>query len=255
MTLSRCSDDVSEELNDLKAIQEKQSHGLTTLEAIKNLSKPHVRSPFIIIVMNFMLTNFSGCAALIFYAVGIFKQAGIDENEHLAAIIIAIVRIFGGVLAILMVQKLPRRVHAMICSSLMGLSTAVLGLILYLKSIGEENKTLNILPIISVTLYMLAYGAGGSPLMFVFVGELLPPEYKVLSGVIFSLTFLIVFMVTKMFSVLLVILTPFGTYWLYASFSIMATLFYYFFLPETKGKTLLEIQSVFKKNKIYVYRK
>ena len=154
-----------------------------------------------------------------------------------------------------MVQKLPRRAHAMICSSLMGLSTAVLGLTLYLKSIGEENKTLNILPIISVTLYMLAYGAGGSPLMFVFVGELLPPEYKVLSGVIFSLTFLIVFIVTKMFSVLLVILTPFGTYWLYASFSIMATLFYYFFLPETKGKTLLEIQSVFKKNKIYVYRK
>ena len=239
---------MSKELNDLKAIQEKESHGLTTIEAIKNLSKPHVRSPFLIIVTNFILTNFSGCAAIIFYAVGIFKQAGIDENEHLAAIITAVVRIFGGILAIFLVQKLPRKVHAILCSSFMGLSTAILGLTLYLKRDGEESQILNILPIICVTIYMLAYGAGGSPLMFVFVGELLPPEYKVLSGVIFSITFFTVFIVTKMFSVLLVLLMPYGTYWLYATFSLIATLFYCFFLPETKGKTLLEIQNLFRKS-------
>ena len=94
----RCSENVSEELNDLIALKEKQSHGLTTIEAIKNLSKPHIRTPFIIIVMNFILSNFAGIAVMIFYAVGVFKQAGINENEHLAAIITAVVRIFGGML-------------------------------------------------------------------------------------------------------------------------------------------------------------
>ena len=245
---------MSEELNDLKALKEKQSHGLTTLEALKNLSKPHVQIPFIIIVMNFILANFSGIAIMIFYAVGVFKQAGIDGDEHFAAILAAILRIFGGVLAIFLVQKVPRRTHSMICSSLMGLSTAVLGLTMYLKSDGEESQILNFLPIICVTLYKVVYGAGAGPLMFVFIGELLPPEYKVLSGVIFSITFFTVFVVTQSFSFLSVLLTPHGTYWLYASFSVVTTLFYFFFLPETRGKTLLEIQGNFKKNKKNEYQ-
>ena len=192
---------------------------------------------------------------MVFYAVGVFKQAGIDGNENLAAIIIAVVRNFAGVLAILLVQKVSRRAHSMICSSVMGLSTAILGLTLYLKSEGEESQILNILPIICVTFYMFAFGAGAGPLMFVFVGELLPPEYKVLSGVLFSISFLSMFVVTQTFSFLLVLLTPSGTYWLYASFSLLTTLFLLFFLPETKGKTLLEIQEDFKKKKIVVLGK
>ena len=219
------------------------------------MSKPHIRIPFIIIVTNFILANFSGIAIMIFYAVGVFKQAGINGNEHYAAILAAVVRIFGGISAIFLVQKVPRRAHSIICSSLMGLSTAILGLILYLKSDGEESQILNILPIICICLYLFAYGAGAGPLMFVFVGELLPPEYKVLSGVIFSITFFTVFVVTQTFSSLLVLLTPYGTYWLYASFSLLTTLFFLFFLPETKGKTLLEIQNSFKKNKIVIFRK
>ena len=80
----RCSENVIEELNDLKAVKEKQSHGLTTIEAIQNLSKAHIRTPFIIIVGNFILSNFSGVSVMVFYAVGVFKQAGIDGNENLA---------------------------------------------------------------------------------------------------------------------------------------------------------------------------
>ena len=107
---------------------------------------------------------------------------------------------------------------------------------------------------------------GASPLQWVFVGELLPPEYKVLAGVatglmvmsgkygsyifktISVLLFMSVFLTTKMFPLLVVMLGPHGTFWLFGGVAMAANAFYFFFMPETKGKSLLEIQSNFKKS-------
>ena len=189
---------------------------------------------------------FSGPVAIVFYAVGIFKDAGVDANEHLSAIITGIVLSAGGIFGLLLVEKLSRRAHSIITTSIMAASMIVLGVVMYLKTHGGESPALNILPIFCVTLYMFCNGAGPGLLIWVFVGELLPPEYKVLSGINFSVTFITLFIITKLFPTLLVVLTPYGTYWLFASFSLAANVLYYFFLPETKGKTLLEIQNSFK---------
>ena len=218
------------------------------MEAIKNLSKRHVRIPCIIIIVNFILVMLSGPFAIIFYAIDIFKEAGVDANEHLAAIITAVVRIAGGVLGIYLVQKLSRKTHAMVTISLMALSMIVLGIILYLKQTSSiDSPALDILPIICVSLYLFSFGAGVGPLQWVFLGELLPPEYKVLSGLIVSVASGTIFVVTKIFPALLDLLASYGTYWLFASFSLSANILYFFFLPETKGKTLLEIQQIFSK--------
>lgn len=88
------------------------------------------------------------------------------------------------------------------------------------------------------------------PLLWVFLGELLPQEYKVLSGV---LTFLLQFnnfIIPTIFPYLLVLLQPYGTYWLFASIALSSNVFYYFFVPETKGKSLLEIQQRFVDKKL-----
>ena len=44
-------------------------------------------------------------------------------------------------------------------------------------------------------------------------------------------------------------LTIQGTYWVYAGISFLGFLFVYFLLPETKGKTLEEIEAIFNKDK------
>ena len=91
----------------------------------------------------------------------------------------------------------------MIMMTLMSVSMAVLGTTLYLKTLLSFNSALlDVVAVISVTFYMFCFGAGAGPLQWVFLGELLPREYKVLSGVITCLATSAVFIVTKVFPTL-----------------------------------------------------
>ena len=85
-------------------------------------------------------------------------------------------------------------------------------------------------------------------MIFVYMGELLPREYKVLAGMINASTNVPLFLLTKMFPTLLEVISPPGTYWLLASISLSSNLFYFFCMPETKGKTALEIKQLFCQN-------
>ena len=52
---------------------------------------------------------------------------------------------------------------------------------------------------------------------------------------------------TKIFPSLLNILSPAGTYWLLASVAASSNIFYAFLMPETRGKTPLEVKQMFSK--------
>ena len=117
--------------------------------------------------------------------------------------------------------------------------------IMYLKELGWENQALKILPIVCVTLYMFSFGSGAGPLQWVFMGELLPPDYKVLSGMIVCVSTMEIFIITKIFPTMLVLLKPFGTYWFFAGISLASNIFYIRFMPETKGLTMLETRNLF----------
>ena len=81
----------------------------------------------------------------------------------------------------------------MVMMTLMSLCMAVLGTALYLKTISVTSPVLDVATVISVTVYMFCFGAGAGPLLWVFLGELLPREYKVLSGLAVSLGCVIIF--------------------------------------------------------------
>ena len=57
-----------------------------------------------------------------------FQEAGNGQvNSHLAAIISAVVRLLGGILAVFIVQRVERVRHAMTSMTIMGLSMITLG--------------------------------------------------------------------------------------------------------------------------------
>ena len=238
----RGTKDVSEEISQIEAVKEQQSHGLTMLEAFRNLSRPDVRKPFILIAFNEFIVAFSGPLAIIYYSVGIFENTGVSLDKYLASIIVAAILVMGGVLGTFLVQRLPRVRLAMVSMTLMSVSMAVLGGVLYIKT---DSTVVEVVPVISVTVYMFCYGAGVSQLQGVFLGELLPREYIVLAGVIRVILNISLFVVTKTFPFLLISLSPPGTYWLFSAISLASNVFYFFFMPETRGKTALEVKQIF----------
>ena len=60
---------------------ENQNQGLTMKEALSNLSRPYVRTPFLLIIFNFFFVNFSGQPILVFYAVEIFQSTNSTVNQ------------------------------------------------------------------------------------------------------------------------------------------------------------------------------
>ena len=102
----------------------------------------------------------SGPFAIIFYAVEIFQEAGTGVDQYLAAIITAILRIIGGLIALLLIQKLPRKKHIMLTMSTMGLSMIILGISVYFKESLGDSPVITVIPILCVSLYLFAFGAG-----------------------------------------------------------------------------------------------
>ena len=74
-----------------------------------------------------------------------------------------------------------------------------------------------------------------------FIGKTF--NYRALAGVISSLYFLAIFLLTKTFYGLQ---DSSGIYWGFAAVSLASNFFYFKWMPETKGKTALEIRQMFR---------
>ena len=105
----------------------------------------------------------------------------------------------------------------------------------------------NILPI-CVVLCGLFYGLGVGPVPFALLGEVLPQRIKaVASSLILTARESSIFTNLKFFPAFT---NEFGTYaafWLYSGVLISGILLAFFFVPETRGKTLTELSELFEK--------
>lgn len=243
----RAGGDVSEELEELMKIQEKQQQALGLLEALKNLHRPDIYKPFLLITINCFLQTFTGVFPIIAYAVQVFQESGLDGGAYIGAILIGVIRTISGIIAIFLVHRFPRTRLGNISAGLMGICMAVLGGVMYIKSIGGYSSGLKILSVVCIIAFMFAFGFGVGPLQMVWMGELIPPEYKVLVGLAVSLTAAELFVFVQIFPSLLAFLKPCGTYWLCSAFCFSLNILYLAIMPETRGMSLLEIKKMFRK--------
>ena len=57
-------------------------------EALANLSRSDVRTPFLLIIINFGLVNFSGPPIMVFYAVEILQSDTVNKGETSASVLL-----------------------------------------------------------------------------------------------------------------------------------------------------------------------
>ena len=141
-------------------------------------------------------------------------------------------------------------------SAVMALSLAILGLAMFSHdgsdAISSELPTW--LPLACVTLYMAVDPLGLSSIPFVYMAEFYSGELRsLLSGITIGLSNLELFIVVKTFPMLSTKYGDGATFWFYAGFCLMAVIFTLITIPETKGKSLEEIEDYFNyKRKLHV---
>ncbi|KAL1129020.1 hypothetical protein AAG570_013552 [Ranatra chinensis] len=194
--------------------------------------------PFALVIMSFFIGHFSGMSTLQTYAVSIFESLG--SSGYISASAMGLCQLAGGLVCICTLPCLGKRRLALISTIGCGICLLVLA-----STMDLPQMT----PYASVGLLLAAVFLTNScskVFPWVLIGEVFSGRLRaVASGLASCVGYALGFLVNKTYFNLLSVLTLRGILFLYGGVSLVGAVLYYFLLPETEGRTLLEVQQHF----------
>ncbi|XP_076637093.1 facilitated trehalose transporter Tret1-like isoform X5 [Colletes latitarsis] len=236
--------DIDSELQTQReALEETRNRKVSFLTSFK--SKAALKG-FIIAYGLMFFQQFSGVNTVIFYASDIFEQTGADIDPQYSSIIVGAMQVIAVFVSTLVIDRLGRRILLLGSIILMFLTSFTLGLYFYLTQIEVDVNSIKWMPLTSVCIFIIMFSLGFGPIPWMMVGEIFTPEVKGIAASSASfLNWLLAFIITKFYNDLKVKINISGTFWLFSGVCAVGIFFVYFLVPETKGKSLKEIQREF----------
>ncbi len=197
-----------------------------------------LRQPLIIGIILAIFSQITGINAIMYYAPEIFKSTGSgSDSSMMQTVLVGIINLIATLVAIKYVDKLGRKVLLLVGSAGMFVCLAIVGGAFYF-GMQEGNIVL-----ISILAYITFFGISLGPLTFVVIAEIFPNQTrgKAMSICIFAL-WTSVFLVSQLFPILLESIGSAFTFWIFMLMALFSFIFVWKYLPETKGKTLEEIE-------------
>lgn len=233
---------------EMKAIQETLKEKSAS---VRELFKPGLRFVLFIGIMLAIFQQATGINSVIYYAPEIFKLVGLSTNTTLLqTAIVGTVNMLFTIIAVMTVDKWGRKPLMISGATAMGLSLFCLGTVFYLGALGAW-----VLPVILLAIASFAYSLG--PVTWVVISEIFPNRIR---GRAVSIAILTLwganFVVSQTFPMMNEnswLIDKFHhafPFWVYAAFCIINAIFIFFFIPETKGKSLEEIEKIWVKNRL-----
>lgn len=208
--------------------------------SFSELLKPGLRITLIIGVLLAIFSQVTGINVIMYYAPEIFKATGDGSSSALIQTIwVGGINVLMTIIAIKYVDKLGRRKLLLIGSIGMAVCLALIGLAFY------TGMSAGYWVLIGILLYISFFAISLGPLTFVVVAEIFPNHIRgrAMSVAIFFL-WLSVYVVSQTFPMLLESIGTAWTFWIYMVMSALAFAFIWKLVPETKEKTLEEIQAM-----------
>jgi len=196
-----------------------------------------------------VLQQFVGINVVLYYASDIFKGMGMTTNASLLqTIIVGAVDLAFTVVAIFTVDRFGRRPLQIIGALVMAVSMFSLGATFWLGGAG-------IIALVSMLVYTAGFAVSWGPVTWVLLSEIFPNQIRGKAmAVAVAAQWVANYLVSWSFPVLndnpyLVQHFKHGfAYWLYGGMSILAALFMWKFVPETKGRTLEQMAGLWRKH-------
>lgn len=219
------------------------------LEEIKATAREKTEKLFsygvTVIVIGILLSVFQqaiGINAVLYYAPRIFESAGAEGGGMMQTVIMGVVNIAFTCIAIFTVDRFGRKPLLIIGS--IGMAVGA-----FAVALCDHMGIKGIVPVFSVIVYAAFFMMSWGPICWVLISEIFPNTIRG-KAVAIAVAFQWIFnyIVSSTFPALYDF-SPMFAYSLYGIICVVAAIFVWRWVPETKGKTLEDMSKLWRKNK------
>jgi sugar porter (SP) family MFS transporter len=213
------------------------------------LLSPLLRSAMIVGIGLAIAQQITGINTVIYYAPTIFKFAGFSSASVaiLASVGVGIVNVVFTVVAMQLIDRVGRRPLLLVSLAGMALSLIVLGLAFSLPQLSGSKGWI---AVASLMAYVGSFAVGLGPVFWLVLSEIYPLRIRGRAmSVGTAANWGANLVVALSFLTLTQVMGKAATFGLYGAVSIGGWLFAFFLVPETKGKTLEQIEAYMRSGK------
>lgn len=195
------------------------------------------RTALLIGIVLAVFQQFSGINAIMYYAPEIFKSLGAAASSaFVQTVSVGAVNLLFTFVAVFWVDKAGRKALLLGGTLVQVLSLAMVGL---LFKIGGNPLLL----LAFILLFVAAFAAAMGPVVWIVISEIFPTRTRGRAVSIATLAlWTACYIVSQTFPMLVEQIGSANTFWFYAVCSLLSFFFVWRFVPETKGRTLEEIE-------------
>lgn len=213
-------------------------------------SVPWLSYGFFVIFIGIMLSvfqQFVGINVVLYYASNIFRNMGFPPDSSLfQTIIIQSVNLLFTVVAIVYVDKIGRKPLMIIGALGMAVSMFSIGTAFYFHSMG-------LIALLFILTYTASFAISWGAVTWVLLSEIFPNSIRGAMSIAVAAQWIANFIITQTFPMIndnTVLTEMFHhglSYWIYGVMGILAALFVWKLVPETKGLPIEDIEKFWKK--------
>ncbi|MEO8937522.1 MAG: sugar porter family MFS transporter [Burkholderiaceae bacterium] len=240
----RKATDVGQELAEIQESMKQQGVG-----GFKGLFQPSLRMPLIVGLGLAIFQQITGINTVIYYAPTIFKFAGIAGTGPaiLAGAALTLVMWVFHVIAIFLIDRVGRRPLLLIGVAGQIIGLAVLGAAFQFPELASLESDVAIAGLI---IYVACFAFGLGPIFWLLISEIYPLKVRGAAMSAVTVTnWIFNLLVAVTFLTFVGLLGRAGTFWLYGVIAVGAWVFFYLKVPETKGKSLEQIEAHWRSGK------
>ena len=195
--------------------------------------------PLVIAVVLMAFSQFCGINAIMYYSTKIFVAAGAGKNAAFTSSVwVGLINFAFTFVAIGLVDKLGRRPLLLIGTSVQALALAWVGWMFHRQQNGVGL-------LICVVVFIAAFAMAMGPIGWLFCSEIFPNKVRGRAMSVAAFTvWVCCYIVAQTFPMLndSPAIGPALTFWFYALVSLLSFVFVWALIPETKGRSLEEIE-------------
>lgn len=220
----------------------------------RDFFKPSALKPIVIIFSFILFFNLSGTYLIIYYAIDILSQVHLAIDPKNTSVVLSVVRLIVTVGFCWLFMKVKRRNIYLIAGIGSAFGSLALAACIYNPSIFP-NETIKSWATGSLLLIYVATNTGFMIAPGFLTAELLPTKTRGrLAGCIYTYFSVVTFILNKFFPLLSEHIGIAGVLFVFGIASLATVSVIFFMVPETKGRSLLEIERYFQ-NHGWIYKK